>query len=137
VNFWSFIGDRVIGTVSVGNQWYRLGSQVATDTAIVDLSDLSMTAAPLLGGIGYVFGDDDIHPYVILHGGATFVTINLGPNRPSEEINNEAYFTLGATAGLGYSVSGRVTISTSARYLKMFDEDLQSLSVLFGASFLL
>ena len=138
VNFWSFIGDRTIGTVTVGTNWFRLGSKVPTDSGTtVDLSDLSMTATPLLGGIGYVFGDGDLHPYVIVHGGATFVTVNIGTNRPSEQINNQAYFTLAGTAGLGYSVSGRITITGSTRYTKMFGEDLQTLSILFGASFLL
>ena len=94
-----------------------------------------MNATPLLGGIGWVFGDDVLHPYVIVHGGATFITVNIGKNRPSEEINNEAYFTLAGTAGLGYSISERWTAMGSLRYSKMFGEDLQSISLLFGISF--
>jgi opacity protein-like surface antigen len=94
-----------------------------------------MNATPIMGGIGYVFGTQDLHPYVMAHAGATLITVNLGANRPSEEINNEAYFTLGATAGVGYAASARLTITSSVRYTKMFREDLQTLSVLFGIAY--
>lgn len=134
-NFWKFISDRSIAVVTVGNSWYQLGSEAPTDSTPVDLSEYSMNATPLLGGIGWVFGDDVLHPYVIIHGGATFITVNIGKNRPSEEINNEAYFTLAGTAGLGYAISERWTAMGSLRYTKMFDEDLQSISILFGISF--
>ena len=69
------------------------------------------------------------------HAGATLITVNIGARRPSEEINNEAYFTLGATAGVGYAASARLTITSSVRYTKMFREDLQTLSVLFGIAY--
>jgi len=94
-----------------------------------------MSTTPLLGGIGYVFGHDVLHPYVIAHAGVTFVTAYEGKNRPLETINNEAYFTLGGTAGLGYSVSEHFTVMASARYMKTFGEDLQTISILFGVSY--
>ena len=134
-NFWRFIDDRVVGVVSVGTSFYQLGNAVPTDTATIDLSELSMNATPIMGGIGYVFGTQDLHPYVMAHAGATLITVNLGARRPSEEINNEAYFTLGATAGVGYAASARLTITSSVRYTKMFREDLQTLSVLFGIAY--
>ncbi len=135
LNFWKFIDERFIGTITVGNSWYQLGSNVQSDSGIIDLSGYSMTATPLLGGIGYVFGTGDIHPYIVVHGGATFITVNVGKNRPTEEINNEAYFTLASTLGIGYGIAEGWTISTSARYAKMFGEDLQTIAILFGVSY--
>ncbi len=135
LNFWRFIDDRVVGVVSVGTSFYQLGKNVPTDSATIDLSELSLNATPIMGGIGYVFGTSDLHPYVMAHAGATLITVNIGARRPSEEINNEAYFTLGATAGVGYAASARLTITSSVRYTKMFREDLQTLSVLFGIAY--
>ena len=135
LNFWRFIDDRVVGVVSVGTSFYQLGKNVPTDSSTIDLSELSLNATPIMGGIGYVFGTQDLHPYVMAHAGATLITVNIGARRPSEEINNEAYFTLGATAGVGYAASARLTITSSVRYTKMFREDLQTLSVLFGIAY--
>ena len=135
LNFWRFIDDRVVGVVSVGTSFYQLGKNVPTDSATIDLSELSLNATPIMGGIGYVFGTQDLHPYVMAHAGATLITVNIGARRPSEEINNEAYFTIGATAGVGYAASARLTITSSVRYTKMFREDLQTLSVLFGIAY--
>lgn len=135
LNFWRFIDDRVVGVVSVGTSFYQLGKNVPTDSSTIDLSELSLNATPIMGGIGYVFGTSDLHPYVMAHAGATLITVNIGARRPSEEINNEAYFTLGATAGVGYAASARLTITSSVRYTKMFREDLQTLSVLFGIAY--
>lgn len=134
-NFWRFIDERIVGVVSVGTSFYQLGTNVPTDSSTIDLSDLSLNATPIMGGIGYVFGTSELHPYVMAHAGATLITVNIGARRPSEEINNEAYFTLGGTAGVGYAASARLTITSSVRYTKMFSEDFQTLSLLFGVTY--
>ncbi|MCX6140559.1 MAG: outer membrane beta-barrel protein [Candidatus Kapabacteria bacterium] len=135
LNFWKFISDRSFGVVTIGNSFYSLGGEVQTDSGLIDLTGFTMNATPLLGGIGYAFGDGDLHPYVIIHGGATFITVNIGENRPSEQINNEAYFTLAGTAGVGYGVTDHLSFMFSGRYTKMFGEDLQSIALLFGVSY--
>lgn len=54
IHFWKVLSENIFVVGSVGNGWLRMGTYAKTDTGVYDLSNYTLTASPLLGGIGYV-----------------------------------------------------------------------------------
>ncbi len=134
LHFWKAISENTIMLGTIGNAWYRLGSAVETDSGIQDLTDYSMTTSPLLGGIGQVFPAGDLRPWAAIHAGATIIDVETG-GYPVTYIEDNAYFTMAATAGVAYPVSQNVSVLFSGRYMFMFGAELSHLDILAGASF--
>lgn len=137
VHFWKAFNENTFGVASVGNMFMPLGSDVQTDSGRQDLSNYTLNITPLLGGVGYAFSVEGLRPFVILLGGAQFVTLELTKNRPAEEFHNQAYFSLGGSAGASYPVNHWLSILATVRYLHMFDAKFDHVDITLGTSFLL
>ncbi|MBI2793744.1 MAG: hypothetical protein HYX66_03725 [Ignavibacteria bacterium] len=136
IHFWKVLSENVFVVGSVGNGWLRMGTNAKTDTGVYDLSNYTLTASPLLGGIGYVLSlGEVVNAWFIGHAGATIINVTEGRGPPVTYISDNAYFTLGATLGTSYRVSEVVSILFGARYQKLFGDDLQHADIGIGASY--
>ncbi|MBS1561506.1 MAG: outer membrane beta-barrel protein [Bacteroidetes bacterium] len=134
LSFWQLYDEQYIGMLSFGSATMQLGTEVATDSGIQDLSGYSAQIVPLMGGVGYLFTGMAVVPYVVAEAGAAFLTLNAGKSRPIEGFNNEAYFAYGGRVGVGYPVSDHIALQVNVRYIKVATEQFSTLGVNGGIS---
>lgn len=132
--FWQLYNENYIGMLSFGSATMQLGTQVATDSGIQDLSGYSAQIVPLMGGVGYLFTGMPVVPFIVAEAGAAFLTLNAGKSRPIEGFNNEAYFAYGGRVGVGYPVSDNIALQVHARFIKVATEQFSTLGVNGGIS---
>jgi len=134
LSFWQLYDENYIGMLSFGSTTMQLGTEVATDSGIQDLSGYSAQIVPLMGGVGYLFRGLPVVPYVVVEAGVSFLTLNAGKSRPLEGFNNEAYFSYGGRLGVGYPVSDNIALQVNARFIKISGEQLSTIGVNGGIS---
>lgn len=135
IHFWKGLSEETFVVGSVGNSWMSMSGTIETDTGTVDLSPLSFSASPMLGGIGQVFTFGEFRAYASVHAGATFINLTTSQGLPATFIENNTFFTAGIGLGGGYRVASWASILFMSRYMQMFGEDFAHIDLGMGASF--